>query len=311
MRWNDRIGRRIKLGDLHILLAVAQTGSMAKAASELAVSHPAVSRAIRDLEHTLGVQLLERNPRGVTLTASGRAMIERSHAAFDELRQGVKDVESLADPTTGEVRIGTTPPLAASFLSAAIDRLVKRHPRMAFHVVVDESEPQRRNLRERRVDLLIFRRAPIFEDGELAFEPLFESPYVVAAGVNSPWARRRRVALRDLAAEMWALPSSDNTFGAFVAEVFRASGLAVPRATVVATALEMRANLLRTGRYLSIIPEFWLRFPVPHPFIRKLPVELPIASGPIGIVVLKNRSPSPAARLFMNCVREIARPLTG
>jgi len=308
MRWNDRIGRRIKLGDLHILLAVAQAGSMAKAASELAVSHPAVSRAIRDLEHTLGVQLLERNPRGITLTPYGRAMIDRSHAAFDELRQGVKDIESLADPTTGEVRIGTTPPLAASFLSAVIHRLVRRHPRMAFHVIVDDSEKQRRNLSERHVDLLIFRRAPMFVDEELTFEPLFESPYVVAAGRKSPWMRRRRIALRDLAGEMWALPSSDNAFGAFVAEVFRVSRLPVPRATVVATALEMRANLLRTGRYLSIIPEFWLQFPVPHPFIRKLPVELPIASGPIGIVALKNRAPSPAARLFMDCAREMAMP---
>ena len=68
MRWNDRIGRRIKLSDLHILLAVAQSGSMAKAASQLAVSHPVVSRSISDLEHTLGVRLLERNPRGVELT---------------------------------------------------------------------------------------------------------------------------------------------------------------------------------------------------------------------------------------------------
>ena len=68
MRWNDRIGRRIKLSDLHILVAVAQSGSMAKAASALAVSHPVVSRSISDLEHTLGVRLLERNPRGVELT---------------------------------------------------------------------------------------------------------------------------------------------------------------------------------------------------------------------------------------------------
>jgi molybdate transport repressor ModE-like protein len=309
MRWNDRIGRRIKLGDLHILLAVAQTGSMAKAASELAISHPAVSRAIRDLEHTLGVALFERQPRGVALTEYGRAMIDRGHAAFDELRQGVQEIESIADPTAGEVRIGTTPPIAASFLSAAIDRLVKRHRRMAFHVVIDESEPQRRNLRERRVDLLIFRRAPIFDDEEFAFEPLFESPYVVAAGANSPWARRRRIALRDLAAEMWALPPPENTFGAYVADVFRASGLAMPRATVIATALEMRANLLRTGRYLSIIPEFWLQLPVRHAFIRRLPVELPVASAPVGIVALKNRAPSPAARLFMDSVREVARAL--
>jgi DNA-binding transcriptional LysR family regulator len=89
MRWNDRIGRRIKLSDLHILVAVAQSGSMAKAASLLAISHPVISRSISTLEHTLGVRLLERNPRGVELTAYGRAMLSRSNAAFDELRQGV------------------------------------------------------------------------------------------------------------------------------------------------------------------------------------------------------------------------------
>ena len=120
MRWNDRIGRRIKLSDLHILVAVAQSGSMAKAASALAVSHPVVSRSISDLEHTLGVRLLERNPRGVELTEYGRAMLHRSHAAFDELRQGVKDIEFLSDPTVGEVRIGASPPLAASFVFAVI-----------------------------------------------------------------------------------------------------------------------------------------------------------------------------------------------
>ena len=158
MRWNDRIGRRIKLSDLHVLLAVAQSGSMAKAASQLAISHPVVSRSIGELEHTLGVRLLERNPHGVELTEFGRAMLNRSHAAFDELRQGVKDIEFLSDPTAGEVRIGTTPPLAASFVSTVIDRLSQRHPRMVFQVVTETGEAQRRNLSERRIDLLIFRK---------------------------------------------------------------------------------------------------------------------------------------------------------
>src|ERR1043166_7210456 len=118
MRWNDRIGRRIKLSDLHILLAVAQAGSMAKAAGQLAVSHPVVSRSISELEHALGVRLLERNPRGVELTAYGRAMLDRSHAAFDELRQGGQYLVSLPDPAVGEGGSGPPPPLAASFVFA-------------------------------------------------------------------------------------------------------------------------------------------------------------------------------------------------
>lgn len=311
MRWNDRIGRRIKLSDLHILLAVAQSGSMSKAANQLAVSHPVVSRSISDLEHALGVQLLERNRRGVELTQFGRAVLNRSHAAFDELRQAVKDIEFLSDPTAGEVRIGTTPPLAASFVSAVIDRLSRRHPRIVFRVFAEEGNQatQRRNLSERRVDLLIFRRVAAVADEHVSFEFLFESPYVVAAGADNPWVKRRRIALAELMGEMWALPAPDDAFGSFVVDAFRAGGLDPPRATVVAVALEMRANLLRTGRYLSIIPQFWLQFPVRHPFIRKLPVEFPVAAAPVGIVTLKNRKPSPVAQLFIDCAREVAKPL--
>jgi DNA-binding transcriptional LysR family regulator len=309
MRWNDRIGRRIKLSDLHILLTVAQSGSMAKAASQLAVSHPVVSRSISDLEHTLGVRLLERNPRGVELTEYGRAMLSRSHAAFDELRQGVKDIEFLSDPTAGEVRIGTTPPLAASFVSAVIDRLSRRYPRIVFRVVAEGAEAQRQNLNERSVDLLVFRKTGPFADKQTSFEFLFESPYVVAAGASNPWVRRRRIALAELMGELWALPAPDDAFGSFVVEAFRASGLDFPRATVVASALEMRVNLLRTGRYLSVIPEFWLQLPTRHPFLKKLPVELQVASAPIGIVTLKNRKPSPVVQLFIDCAREVAKPL--
>ena len=308
MRWNDRIGRRIKLSDLHILLAVAQSGSMSRAANALAVSHPVVSRSISDLEHALGVRLLERTRRGVELTEPGRAMLNRSYAAFDELREGVKDIELLTDPAAGEVRIGTTPPLAASFLATVVDRMVKRYPRMVFHIVIDDGERHRTGLSDRRLDLLVFRKSTT-PAHELNFETLFESQYVVAAGKDNSWVGRRRVTLADLAGENWAFPESDDTFGSFVRDAFRASGLAVPHARIVTAALEMRANLLRTGRYLTMLPDFWLQFPETHPFIRRLPVELPITAGPIGIVTLKERTPSPPVQRFIECAREVAKPL--
>jgi DNA-binding transcriptional LysR family regulator len=310
MRWDDRIGRRLKLSDLHVLLAVAQCGSMAKAARQLAMSHPVVSRSISQLEHTLGVRLLERNPHGVELTEFGRAMLNRSYAAFDELRLGVKDIELLSDPTAGDVRIGTTPPLAASFVSAVIDRLSRRYPRIVFHVVTEAGEAQRRNLSERNVDLLIFRRSNYFTDEQLTFEKLYESPYIVAAGAKSPWVRRRRIELSELMSELWALPPQGGAFGSFIGDAFRAGGFDFPRATVVAIAHELGINLARTGRYLTILPEFLLQFPSQHPFIKKLPVELPIASAPIGIIRMANRTPSPVVQHFIDCAREVAKPLT-
>jgi len=111
----ELIERRLKLHDLRVLMSVVDEGSMGKAAKRLGTSQPAVSQAIADLEYSLGVRLLDRGLHGIMPTPYGRALIRRSVAAFDELRQGVKDIEFLADPTTGEVRIAT--PIAATPLT--------------------------------------------------------------------------------------------------------------------------------------------------------------------------------------------------
>jgi DNA-binding transcriptional LysR family regulator len=128
MQWIDRVGRRLKLRDLHILLAVVQSRSMAKAASELAISQPAVSKAIADMEHALGLRLLDRTRQGIEPTMYGRALIRRGLAVFDELRQGVKELEFLADPTAGELRIGSQESIAAGLLPAIIDRFSRQYP---------------------------------------------------------------------------------------------------------------------------------------------------------------------------------------
>src|SRR5687768_14728344 len=152
MQLTDRIGRRIKLQDLHILMAVVQAGSMGKASRILNTSQPNISKSIADLEHALGVRLLDRHRQGVEPTEYGRALLDRGVAVFDELRQAVKNIEFLADPTTGEVRIGCNPPLATSFVPAVVNRLSRRYPRIVFHLVAAQAEPLHRELSDRNVD---------------------------------------------------------------------------------------------------------------------------------------------------------------
>src|SRR5262245_34597586 len=308
MEWSERIGRRIRLRDLHILLAVVQCKSLAKAAKHLAISRPVVSRTINDLEQLLGVRLLERDRHGAEPTMYGTALLKRGTTIFDELRQGVKDIEFLADPTAGEVRIGSTAPLAASFVSTIIDRLHRRYPRMVFHVVNGNAPELRRDLEERNLDLVILRKYGSAVEEQLSFEVLYDNPYYVAAGVKSPWTRRRHVELAELINELWVLPPPGTRFGTLARDIFGAKELPFPRAAVISYGLEMTINLLGTGRYLAIHPESVFTFPAKHPFVRKLPVELPVVSGPIGIFVLKNRARNPAAQLFIDCAREVAKP---
>jgi DNA-binding transcriptional LysR family regulator len=170
----DSVVHRIKLRELRILLAVTQTGSMAKAATQLAISQPAVSRAIADMESTLGVSLLDRSPQGVEPTPYGRALIKRGVTIFDELRQGVKDIEFIADPTAGEVRIGGTSATVVGIIAAVIDRLSRRYPRVSFHVVTADPATLYRELRERNLDIVIaLMFAPVTEediDSEMPYE---------------------------------------------------------------------------------------------------------------------------------------------
>src|SRR5215211_9286079 len=111
MQLSDRVGRRMKLQDLHVLMTVVQAGSMGKAAERLNTSQPNISRSIAELEHAFGVRLLDRHRQGVEPTEYGRALLDCGVAVFDDLRQGVKKIEFLADPTAGEVRIGSVSPL--------------------------------------------------------------------------------------------------------------------------------------------------------------------------------------------------------
>src|SRR5262245_44695179 len=209
MQVSDRIGRRMKLQDLHILMTVVQAGTMGKAAQRLNTTLPNISRSIAELEHALGVRLLDRHRQGIAPTAYGRALLDCGVAVFDDLRQGVKKIEFLADPAAGEVRIGSSNFIAATFVSTIIKRLSQRYPLIVFHLAT-ETDSLQRELSERNVDLLIARRWRLSTDENCGFEILYDDSYVVVAGVRSPWARRRSIALGELMNESWLLPPPEH-----------------------------------------------------------------------------------------------------
>src|ERR1043165_8804042 len=169
LNWEAHLNRRLKLRDLHILFTVVHWGSMAKGAAQLGMSQPAVSEAIASLESALGVRLLDRNPRGVEPTIYARPLLKRGAVIFDELKQGFRDIEFLAHPTAGEIRIGTPESLMAGFVPAVIDQLSRRYPKVSVSVTAAQAgEQEFRELRERSVDLLLGRLFKPVSDDDIA-----------------------------------------------------------------------------------------------------------------------------------------------
>jgi DNA-binding transcriptional LysR family regulator len=310
MHWTERVGRRLNPHDLHVFMEVVTQGNMARAAEALAISRPVVSRTIAGLEQALGVQLLDRSPHGIEPTLYGRALLKRSIAVFDELKQSVRDIEFLGDPNSGEVRIGCTEPMAAGFVAAVIARLTARYPQLLFQLELCTAPAQQfLVLRERKCDLVVARQWSDAPELDMDAELLFDDEVRVMAGPGSKWLSRRKLALADLIDEHWLLAPIDAEPGSPVYEIFHACKLEVPRARVLSYSLNVRMSLLATGRFLAIVPASVLRFGAGETLLKVLPVELPPAVQPVAITTLKHRTLSPAAKLFIEGAREVAGPV--
>jgi len=309
MQWYERIGHRIRLRDLHVLLAAVEAGTMAKAATELGVSQPAVSKAIAEIEQTVGLRLLDRTTKGLVPTEYGRALLRRAANIFDELKQVVDELRFIADPTTGELRIGCSESITAGLLPAIIEDMSNRYPKIVFHAAQISFAPlEFRELRERVVELMLGRVSWPLPERDLDGEVLFDERIHVVAGARSQWARRHRIKLPELMAERWALPPPDSLPGKLVADAFRAAGLDVPTATVVTASIHLLANALpSSGRFLCVVPASVLRFGTGRLPIKVLPVDFPVEPGRIGLVWLKHRTLSAAARLFIESARKLTQ----
>lgn len=307
--WIGRLGRRLKLRDLHILSVAVECGSMARAAKQLRMAQPSISEAVSNLEAALGVKLLDRTRRGVLPTVYARALLKRGTVVFDELREGLKDIEFLADPARGEVRLGCPETLAA-MVSDVIDRVSQRYPQISVHIV--PTEPlmlQLGGLRERTVDLLVGRLATGLMDDDIQTERLFDDRLFVVAGARHPLSTRRKIKLSDLTGERWILSPQNNLLMPLIAEAFCAKGLAVPRANVSTISVHVRSRLLATGRFLGIMPGSALQQSAEHRHLKALPIDLGVQMPPVGILTLKNRTISPAAALFIEHARTYAQAI--
>jgi DNA-binding transcriptional LysR family regulator len=306
--FDDRVLQRIKLSDLRLLQAVVKWGGMARAAAQLHISQPAVSKAIKALEQTLGVRLLDRTPQGVEPTIYGQALLNGGAAAFDDLKQSVRQIEFLADPFTGELRIGCTEAGAAGFVPSIIARLSTQYPRVTFSVVTgDAARFVERDLPQRDIDLAIGALPDAAgSNTEITSAVLFEDHHFVMAGVQNKWVRRRKIALADLMAEPWILPPPDSTMGQYIARAFRAQGLEPPRSRVVSFSIPLCHHLLASHDFLTVHPLVMTELGK-HLNLRRLNVQLPGISRSIGIMTLKNRTLNPLARLFISSAHEMAK----
>jgi DNA-binding transcriptional LysR family regulator len=164
-----------------------------------------------------------------------------------------------------------------------------------------------RDLPERRIELAM---VPLLTDTvseDLTATILFQDHLRLVVGANNRWAHRRHIKLAELIDEPWCVAPS--SVGSLIAEAFRASGLEMPRIALTTTTAHLLFQLLESGRFVGHFGDGLLHFYANRFALKRLPIELPIPPFLVAIVTVKNRTVSPVAELFIDCAREIARPL--
>ena len=311
----SRVSRRLRFRDLEVLFAVVQCGSMAKAASELGVTQPAVSEVIAELEQAFAVRLFDRSPQGVVPTIYGRALHKRGLAAFDELKQGIRDIEFLADPTKGDVRIGCPDSIAGAILAPMLQKFCCDYPGVEFTIdPVPTPTLELPQLHARKLDFVVARLSrPYIDDpmgSELNIEILFDDEAVIAAGANSRWARRRKLELSDLVGASWVGTPRQTLTTILMEQAFQASNLPLPKMRVTTFSVQVRAHLLATGDFVSSMPKSLLRLNPECSALKQLPINLSGQNFPAAIVTLKDRTLSPPVELFLESLRAYVRSLS-
>jgi DNA-binding transcriptional LysR family regulator len=311
--WDSRVGRRLRLRDLHILFAVVEHGSMSGAGAHLNMSQSAVSQAIAALEDTLRVRLLDRTPRGIEPTIYAEAMLRRGTIVFDELRSGIKDIEFLSDPAGGEVRVACSDILAGGILAPVVETFSKKAPQVVFEVL--QSNAFGRDfveLRARKVDLMLaMLPQPLKEvwSEDLRVEHLFDEEMCLAANPRSRWARRRKLAFADLVDAAWIAPRAGSVTEKALAAEFRAQRLPPPRVVITTAAGQLRNFLCLRGPYVAMVPASFLKINAGTVGLKALPLRLPMPLLQVVMITLRHRTLSKTVELFLDCLRDVAKTI--
>ncbi|MFD0884781.1 LysR substrate-binding domain-containing protein [Streptosporangium algeriense] len=304
----DLLNGRLKLRHLVVVAAVADQGSVVRAADRLRLTQPAVTRCLRELEHILGVQLFVRRPRGMTPTPSGEAFLEHARAALAELRRAGERVSGLARGALGTVRVGTLLAGSSVLLPQAIADLKRTHPGVTVAVYEATFDTHAPRLLSGELDLIVGRLNPITRIGGLRQIKLCNEPMRLVVRREHPALALYDPALADLLAYPWILPLRQTALRHEVEQTFADEGLEPPTDLVECTSILIVRALLRQTDMIAVLPE---PIAAADRDLASLAVPLERIRRPVGVTLPQGRPLAPLAALLLDRLKGRAAAIEG
>lgn len=291
----------MNLRQLRTFALIAEQGSIRAAARALSVTQPAATRSLRELEQSVGVELVRRSVKGVELTTYGEALYKRAIVILQETRRAREEIGQMRDGEGGTLNLAVSS-AALVIVPLALVAFRARMPRVA--VSFNEVAPphSHEQLESGRYDLLVQTEY----DGEVsdtfARHPLFTLPLAIGARLGHPLRDARSLA--ELHGALWLVPGNGGAPANLVRQAFAAQDLPPPADIIACQSIAVALSIMAGSDALGIFvrPLFEYRLLPAHMRMVPLAHELPFAR--ISIVTRADSPPTPAAQCFMECMIE-------
>jgi DNA-binding transcriptional LysR family regulator len=303
-RW---IGRKFRLRHLELIAEIYDCRSILKASKRLSLTQPTVTKALQDVETTLGLKLFERTNRGIEPTEYGEIFARHAKVLLAQLRHAAEELENLRVGYSGKVTVGTLLAASASILPDAIVLLKKERPGVAISVIVGTYDILMPSLLAGDLDMVLGRLPSEGHSRALVYEEFYAEPSCVVVRRGHPLTRKRRLALRDLTNEPWLLPLPETALHRQIERAFIDAGASLPKNVIESVSILTNRVLLRKSDCIGVMPYHVALDDVEHGLLAILPVKLKSLESPVGVIVRAPGDLPPAASALREYLRAAAK----
>ncbi|MGF6650168.1 DNA-binding transcriptional LysR family regulator [Paraburkholderia youngii] len=302
------IRKRLRLRHLQLMVALSETESLRRAADDLAMTQPAATKALQELEDTLGVSLFVRHARGMEPTIFGEAVMRYARVVFEDLDELREELAGIEAGDIGKVRIGAVMAPSPELLTHTIVKLKEAHPRLQMAVTIDTSDVLVQSLQQDQLDIVIGRIPDGFPALDLSFETLAEEALSIVVRPDHPAVKTRKQArtppkLADLARYPWIIQPHPSPMRQVIDQTFRESRVAPPVSTVETSSILTTLSLLRDSDMVAVLPSSVAQYYVALDAIAAVATPLRGRLAPYGLILRRNRRVTPAMQLVIDSIR--------
>lgn len=300
------IDQRIKLRHLHCFLEAYRHKGIAKAAENLSLTQPAVSKAIKELEENLGAQLMTRSKKGVALTSFGELFLNYANQSVAALRQGVDSITQAKSHTADSLAVGALPTVAANIMPLAVEHFRASGARAALRLVSGPNTHLLQQLRIGDLDLVIGRLAEPRKMTGLSFTHLYSEQMTWVVRPGHPLLSRPAAEVANIADYPVLLPSADSITRSSVDAWLIAQGVANLPDRIETVSSSFGRAYVRRSDAVWVISRGVVEIDINEGNLVELSTEMSDTSGPVGLTTRADSEISNVAQLFMHSVRQVA-----